>query len=216
MKKFIIIIIIIAFCGFTWKWWQNKERINKLKSTPWELKDPQLFSNAGSKKSFIIKEESQNTIVNFEDSVQNSLTSIDQVGEITNVFGVRDDVLDYILVTIPADKNKSRLFAIKMALYDQKAMFASEPQLNKLINKGFAAMSCMMYYYDDENNTNYDIPDKYKFMDGYEKVLRSNKLANDLWESVENRMNNHVLSRDYGIDSISKDVRCNHLLAESI
>lgn len=183
-----IVVLIVACASIA----NQNNAINDSNNKNWQAKAPLLFSSIGQAR--LIESASY-----LPESVQRSW-------KITNPFGIRDDVLDYLLQAIPESNNKARMFAIRMAAYDQAAMFASESQLNKLQNKSYAATICWSDILSPEEGS--------KLIKGYGTVLRKNNIAKSLWESVENKLNNHVISADFGIRGTDLNAKCKYLLGE--
>lgn len=202
-KRTIIGIIIIASSLLAYTTFGSTSGIlqkndnNPIDITKWQKKAPNLFNNVGhnsvTESCLIIRSDLSGSMVEL------------QAG-ITNPFGIRDDILDFILDNIPKDNNQARLFAIKMAYYDRLALFASESQVNKLVNKGYASLICLNQYLS--------IQDADKFIKSYEAKCDSDKSTKLLWENVENQLNHHVITADFGIDNNNINKRCEFLLGE--
>jgi hypothetical protein len=115
----------------------------------------------------------------------------DLVGTITNKFGIRDDILDYIFTTIPKGNTGALVSAIKIAQNDQQEMFVKDSdKLNKLEDKGAAAVWCLGTYLDGNSLED--------FVHGYDKLMRNTPERKALQESIENKLGGHVISVNFG------------------
>jgi len=75
-----------------------------------------------------------------------------------------------------------------------------------LVNKGYASLICLNQYLS--------IQDADKFIKSYEAKCDSDKSTKLLWENVENQLNHHVITADFGIDNSNINKRCEFLLGE--
>lgn len=172
----------------------QKTETNIVDTQKWQAKAPQLFSNIGYKKLI----ESR--------IVESSTTNRSQqalVGTITNPFGIRDDVLEYILLNIPESNTRATIAAIKMAYYDQAEIgVTDDKQINVFANKAMASVYC----------SNISSQEGYKFDQGYNKLLRNTKERFAEQERIESLLSGHVISADFGINSYDFKEQCDHFL----
>ncbi|MCE2706522.1 MAG: hypothetical protein LW807_05540 [Proteobacteria bacterium] len=159
--------------------------INHENTAKWKAKAPGLFANVGT---LTIVESSVN--VNVSES-QNAL-----VGKVTNPFGIRDDILDYIIINIPESNERARLASVKLAILNQNEIFISNfEQLNSFENQASAAITCL----------NLPIKDSYKFIKGYDELLRNTPDRLSEQNRIEYLLNGRVISPNFGD-------KCNQLL----
>lgn len=130
-KKIFLVVttIIIVFVGY--KYFTKTDNNNIPHSEQaWENKYPQVFTNVGYSKlvtagKIELKEEIK---------TDKELTLKEQViGAITNKFGIGDDMLAYIMKTIPATNESAVYAAIRFAQLRQK-VFLSENQEDAIMN----------------------------------------------------------------------------------
>lgn len=190
-------IIIIACSNIKYsKVNQNKSSCLTLESTEkWKQKAPKLFSNnIGYNKLMVSNNIGASKL---------SEPKIDLVGTITNPFGIRDDILDYILNTIPESNIRATVSIIKMAYYHQQMVgVTDDKQLNSIANKSMAAIYC----------ANLPISISAKFIDGYDKLIRDTSARNLEWNRIEHQLNNHIISHDFGVDSYDYKEQCDTFL----
>lgn len=131
--------------------------------------------------------------------VQSTPSVQELVGKVTNPFGIRDDVLDYIIKSIPADNKGAIISAIKRAQIDQQEMFVKDPdKLNKLEDKGSASIMCLNTYIDDDIKTD-------DFIHGYDALMRNTPERKALQEEIENKLGGHVISSNFGFRYEAQD-----------
>ncbi len=77
------------------------------------------------------------------------------LGKITNQYGIRDDILNYILKTIPAENESALFHAIKMAQYTQQMYISNdrETAIKEAESMG-ASIDCLMDSYGMVNTDN--------------------------------------------------------------
>ncbi len=135
----------------------QKEEKNIVDTQKWQAKAPQLFSNTGYKK--LIELDTVETLPTNKSRQQ-------LIGTITNPFGIRDDILEYILLNIPESNTRATIAAIKMAYYYQSEIgLYNDKKINELSNKAGAAISCL----------NLPMASMDKFITGYGDLLRNTK-----------------------------------------
>lgn len=183
MKKILIFLVIVIsiLIAITYINWNTREKSSDLNynfKDKWEAKAPNLFKSIGYNKLV----ESRNL-----DKISESQKQL--IGEVTNPFGIRDDILDYILTYIPESDTRSRIAAIKMAYYDQMEIGVTDDKIiNNYANKALAAVYCMQLPMSKLDS----------FGKGYDKLLRNTQLKKNEQNRIENLLNNHVISADFG------------------
>jgi hypothetical protein len=160
----------------------------------WQRKAPQLFSNVGYSKLI-----ESCTLLN----KNMSESQAELLGIITNPFGIRDDILNYILTNIPESNTRTRIAAIKMSYYDQQMIgVVDDKVINQLENKAGAGLYCMQLPMLEEN----------KLIKGYDKLLRNTPERLNEQNRIEHLLNGHIISYDFGIDTYDFKLQCNHYL----
>ena len=114
----------------------NKSQKTITNYIDWESKAPELFNNAGYSRLI----ESKNNLDNINN---NKVQDQQYIGEVTNPFGIRDDVLDFIINYFP--KNESAIYAaIRIEQYDRLIYeVSSEKEAIKLANKDEIPIWCL-------------------------------------------------------------------------
>ena len=159
--------------------------INHENTAKWKAKAPGLFANVGT---LTIVESSVN--VNVSES-QNAL-----VGKVTNPFGIRDDILDYIIINIPESNERARLASVKLAQYYSSMINNTNIiNVNLLANSASASITC----------SNLTIGDSYKFGQGLDKLLRNTPDRLSEQNRIEHLLNGCIISPNFGD-------KCNQLL----
>lgn len=127
----IVSIILIACATFGAS--DNKNNTKNINSTIWKNKVPELFNNVGYSKLF----ESNN--------VNNKLLSgtNQDIGKVTNPFGIRDDVLEFIINYFP--NNESAVYAaIRMEQTDVSIYYAeTDKEAVQISNNGEVSIWCL-------------------------------------------------------------------------
>lgn len=162
----------------------------------WAKKYPQFTNNVGFAK-----------LVESPAIYQNK-TTIQQelIGTVTNQFGIRDEVLQLILTSIPESDVRSTIAAIKLAKYHQLEVgLTNDAQINIFENRASAAISCI----------NLPMMDRYNFVVKYDKMIRDTPARKAEQDRIEHALNGHVISNDYGIQSYDIKEQCDHFLGES-
>ncbi|MDD3267422.1 MAG: hypothetical protein PHC75_09635 [Burkholderiales bacterium] len=198
-QKVIFLLAVLCIVVFTF----HITREDKLHDKPqlkidisWTKKRPQFTNNVG----FARLAESSTTYQN------KTITQQELIGTVTNQFGIRDEVLELILTSIPESDVRSTIAAIKMVQYDQMEVgITDDMAINKFANKAAAASSCI----------NIPMMDRYNFGQAYDKIIRDNSARKAEWDRIEHLLNGHVISNDYGIQSYDIKEQCDHFLGES-
>jgi hypothetical protein len=160
----------------------------------WKTKAPQLFNNVGYSK---LIESSTQLNKNMSES------QAELIGTITNPFGIRDDILDYILANIPESNIRSRIAAIKMVYYDQEQIgITNDKILNQIENKAAAGLYCIKL----------PLLDEHQFIKGYDKLLRNTPARLNEQNRIEHLLNGHVISADFGINTYDFKKQCSYYL----
>lgn len=137
---------------------------NKIHLTNWKDKAPQLFTNSGYSKLM--------TSMPTNNRLAESVAKLE--GKITNPFGVRDDILEFILKNVPNDDPRIMKASIEKAQLNQSIYYddISAKDALKLANKDSLLTTCLRIY-----TTNYSIEN------GIDKLMRNTKARNaHMWE----------------------------------
>ena len=158
-------------------------QVTKQSTAKWKAQSPSLFANAGYSKLI-----ESNTWLNKKHSeAQDELS-----GKVSNPFGIRDDMLEYILTNIPESNVGAIISAIKMVQLDQQEYFIEDvTELNKVVDKEMAAVDCLSTFLGG-GVTGED------FLEGYNKVQRNTPLRKAKEEEIEKKLGGHVLSGNFG------------------
>lgn len=130
--KFLLlgVIVCIAIClGFSVK---KSNSIPKSEAA-WEEKYPAVFKTAGNMS---IKLSTSNIVPNQNMAIPESMAKLE--GTITNKFGIRDDILEYIINTVPKDNPKLLEAVIRDANYTNMSYYAATDDERLLISKKWA------------------------------------------------------------------------------
>lgn len=172
---------------------KNGVHVTPQSTAKWKTKAPEIFNNAGYSKLV----ETTKTDANISKS-QAAL-----IGTVTNPFGIRDDILDYILVSIPESNIRARIAEIKLAQLEQSELGVNDDKmLNMIENKTMAAVYC----------AHLPIQDSAKFVKGYDKLLRNTTARQVEQDRIEHLLNGHVISADFGIDTYDYKKQCDYFL----
>lgn len=196
MKKILIALGVVVVVGGSYYLLDDESPAKPESIKQWERKYPRLVNNVGFGK--IEEPESFYTA--------KPAAEKDLIGKVTNEFGIRDEVLQLILTTIPESDVQSTIAMIKMVQYDQQQIgVTDDKEMNLIANKAAAASSCI------------DIPmmDRSKFGDSYDELIRDTPARKYEWNRIEMLLNHHVISPDYGINSYDFKEQCAYFLGES-
>lgn len=164
MRKILLIsavIGVIVACSTL----VNNSHLNVDHQDKWKSKAPALFNNAGYSKLM----ESANIIIN---NVSESQVAL--IGKITNSFGIRDDILEYIIKNIPNNNESAIRAAIKLTQYRQQIYYGNPTELEALAlsAKEELAIECLSEYLQKPNeDIFYGTDQAFKVV----KMLRNNK-----------------------------------------
>ena len=101
-------VIVIIACATTQKDAKSSEnQVTQKSIAQWHTKALGLFNNVGFGKLM------ESAMV---ESIP--LNNNQSIGKVTNPYGIRDDVLEFIIKTIPADNESAIYAAIRMMQYD--------------------------------------------------------------------------------------------------
>jgi hypothetical protein len=130
-------ILAIGVVGYLWV--KHSHTDKPVVKHNWNNEIPRVLHNAGYVAEL---EESAPRLLNLSES-------LDELrGPITNPFGIRDDILEYIMTNIPKDNESAIRAAIKEMQYDQAVYFdnPSGEEALRLDAKSALADSCLMTY----------------------------------------------------------------------
>ncbi|TXJ02892.1 MAG: hypothetical protein E6Q32_01770 [Neisseriales bacterium] len=163
------------------------------KAVDWQKKYPQLSNNAG-----------YGTLAASVPAYQARTASQQElIGKVSNEFGIRDDVLNLILNTIPESNVRATIAAIKLAQYYQQQIgVTDDKEMNVISNKALAANYCL----------NLPMLEQHAFINKYADMLRDTPARKAEQNRIENLLSNHVISADYGIQSYDFKEQCDHFL----
>ena len=145
--------------------------ITSQSTAQWKVKAPDLFANAG----YIKLTESINIVANTNESIQRLQ------GRITNLFGIRDDVLEFIIKNVPNDNEKAKIAAIKLAQSDYKIYYGNVSQVNALLlaNHSVLIGYCLMKYLPNNEDL--------KITRGIEKIMMDTKERNQYMWAIDRK-----------------------------
>lgn len=128
LLKILIIILILLICiiliyKYTHRSVDTSEKIS------WQKREPELFNNVGYSKLV----ESAPQIVN----KNLSESELKLEGVITNPFGIRDDILEFIVANIPSNNESALRAAILSAQINQQIYYGdiTQDEAMKLSNR---------------------------------------------------------------------------------
>ena len=157
----------------------------------WNHKYPSVFNN--SKYTKLIDQTPREL-----NELQTEL-----IGISTNQFGVRDDILDYILTFIPEHNYQARVAAIKRAKFDQSEIgLTDSAKLNEIENKASAAIYCL----------NLSPTEAKKFIKKYDSLLRNTIKRSEEQNRIEHLLSGYVISPDFGIENSDFSLQCRYFL----
>jgi hypothetical protein len=130
-------ILAIGVVGYLWV--KHSHTDKPVVKHNWNNEIPRVLHNAGYVAEL---EESAPKLINLSES-------LDELrGSITNPFGIRDDILEYIMTNIPKDNESAIRAAIKMMQYMQSIYFDNPTQEEALsLNAKYSlANHCSLVY----------------------------------------------------------------------
>jgi hypothetical protein len=197
MRKFLwysIIIIFIVVIGYFIKnkIHQNLDHGVNIDNQKWSQKYPQVFNNSGYNNLI-----ESNGILN---KLKNNPESLQKLqGKITNEFGIRDDILEYILsLNLNTQANYA---AIRMAQSEYLSYFFSNDKItvNNLANKEMLSSFCLMNFV----GFNY----MHKIHSEIDTKLRNTKERNErMWWVDNNYLGYHVIGT--GLSTADEKEKC--------
>jgi hypothetical protein len=194
MKKLIVAMLVITGGIVVYKYIQNKtlpEEAPADTAQPFSGRLKQIGNHAAYQELTTTAKLPQND------------TQKELIGPTNNSFGLREDVLAYIISSIPESDVKSTIAAIKMAQFDQAQIgVTSDSQLNELADKAAAASYCMELPIDT----------RVAFGKGYDRLLRNTPKRLAEQDRIEGLLSEHVISPDFGTNSYDRQEQCNHFL----
>lgn len=105
------------------------------------------------------------------------------IGPITNPFGIRDDILEYIVKTIPANNEIAMRAAIKLMQYMQQIYYGNLSESDALLNhsREVLAGTCLSRYM--KQNPNFKNNDGGDFVYGLQMSMHNTKArVNHMWD----------------------------------
>ena len=161
----------------------SSNQVTKQSILKWQLKAPQLFNNVGFNSLIESNVVEISTVSKYQQQL---------VGATTNPFGIRDDMLSYILTNIPESNVAAIISAIKMVQFNQQEYYTNNvDELNKIVDKEMAALACLSTYLGG-GITGAD------FIEGYNKVQRNTPMRKNKEEEIENQLGGRVISGNFG------------------
>ena len=192
--KYFIVFLILALIVFFIKntIHQKLDKGVSIDNHKWETKFPKVFNNSGYSKLI----ESKEILEQFKNNPE-SLQELQ--GKITNEFGIRDDILEYIL-SLNLDENSSKAL-IKMSQYDNAMYYLSknDKEANIWANKGALAMRCVFYFLNDKKSI--------KLIRETDLMMRNTKERNKyMWWIDTNYLGYHVIGT--GLSMPEENKKC--------
>lgn len=122
-----------------------------------QIEDISEINKPTSIPAYKDKSERNDPQQNLATAIPRAKAQQDLAGVITNSYGVRDDILDYILKTIPESNALARTAAIKFAGYEQMIYYGNitSQEAIALANKEVLIRSCLSYYLPNHSSTNF-------------------------------------------------------------
>jgi hypothetical protein len=89
---------------------------------------------------------------NFSESLPESMAAL--IGPINNPYGIRDDILEMILATIPTSQTQMLTAAIKIAYYENQLVYARDNSTRRdYLAKWALAETCLGYFENSDELT---------------------------------------------------------------
>lgn len=194
-SKLVVILISILITTLVILFVMSRNQGHDLsqKNSQWQQKYPKLLNNAGYAKLI-----SGNSM--YKQKRDESEISLE--GRITNAFGVRDDILDYILKTVPSNNESAIRAAIKLAQEDQLIYYGdiSESEALRLDSNENLIETCLATYLPNNNQG-------LQLMSKMDKLMRNTKLRDKhMWDIDRKYFGWRVLSS--GLNSADEDKAC--------
>lgn len=178
MKKLTIIGVVAAGvvaigCAIL----ASNDAATTVNQSKWQKKAPQLFNNV----AYTGLTNSAPKLANLPESIE------DLRGPITNPFGIRDDILEYIVKNIPSNNESAVRAAIKMMQYQQAIYFdnPSESEALVLNSKRNLSFKCAYKYLHQASNKDIlaDIDDAAKVL----KLMRNNQACDNYMSEISRK-----------------------------
>ena len=164
----------------------------------WDQKYPKVFTNSGY-QGLIESNTQLEALQNLPESQQ------ELIGTITNPFGIRDDILDYILTNIPESNIKWRAAGIALAqTYNVMYEFSTLPNEQRIIaaNKNTLLSKCLLIFSNDFDTY-------YKFSKGMERLLNNSDKRKENINQIDQKVFGwHVIGS--GMNSEDENKYCNN------
>ncbi len=148
LYKIIIVIFISTLLVFIYYRYFDKSTLSKNKGQQ-KYEAPHIFSNAGHGiDSNKIESNSQQQALQPTNDKLTAKSQKNLAGTITNQYGIRDDILEYIIDNIPPGNKLAMEAAIKFAAYNQRIYYGNltQEEALKLANKEMLVRSCLYDY----------------------------------------------------------------------
>jgi hypothetical protein len=187
---FSVIVIIIYFS--TNKVSHADVSITTENTQKWEKKYPEAFKQIGNDGAL----ESKVAFLNKVIESQNPL-----IGNITNELGIRDDILEYIIKTVPQNKPLALKAALQIAQNNQIIYYGdiTQQEAISLENNNYLVGWCLLQYLGDKPNLD--------LSRGMENLLRNTKERDDhLWGIDRKFFSWKVLGS--GLSTDEENARC--------
>ena len=162
-------------------------------ASQWEQKYPEVFNNAGYSK--LIKSAS---LKNSQSNLSESYLALR--GTVTNTFGIRDDVLNYVITNIKKN-NTSFYAALRVSQLMQQQMLESTPEKVLNISQNmFIAVSCIKLP---------DINQETNFIRQLNYLYRNTALREQREKNIESILNGKFIDPNMTMDDIKNS--CNRM-----
>ncbi len=167
-RLLILISVLVILIGFTLFYKYDSK--NQIKQDDWKVRAPQLFMNAGYSK--LIESKLSQADAKISESEQKL------EGKITNPFGIRDDILDFIITNVPSSNESALRAAILSAQLSQEIYYGDITQAEaiKLVDRDALVGTCLDIYLGG-------FKQGYKVDMGIDKLMRNTKVRDKhMWD----------------------------------
>lgn len=161
----ISLVAVIAGISFIFR---NNDNTLPHNHSEWQQQYPHVFNNAGYSKLMSSNIVSMSKLSESQGLLQ---------GSITNPLGIRDDILDYIIKTVPNNNESALRAAIKLAQNDQLIYYGglTPEQALKLADNDVLLQICLGVYLPDNNSI--------RLTSNMDSLLRNTKARNKhMWD----------------------------------
>lgn len=141
----LLAIILIVVVIFVVNKEESRGHMNSTHSNvEWLKKYPQLGNVEKVESGLLITGD----IVIKKDAMKANESRSELEGKITNPFGIRDDILEYIIKTVPVNNESALRAAIKLNQDDQQIYYGdlTEDQAMKLVDNQALILTCLIKY----------------------------------------------------------------------